>query len=169
MKKILITIFLLCIALLIFSGCVAEDKKDDDTNKLAGTDLQDNTAPEQNTDLQTDNSDNSGTEDNTNLETENSTTSDTMTYCIIQYAPTIKQEFWLYKDSARMYTQGENGVFTDKIINKETNCTKDEKGTHACFPMTEDFEQTKEGWLTLGQMSGTCTSDDYDASVFKFE
>jgi hypothetical protein len=169
MKKILISVFLLCVTLLIFSGCVAEDKNNDDTNKLAGTYFPDNTDNEKNTDLQTEDTDNTNVEDNTNLETNDSTTGDTVIYCIIQYAPTIKQEFWLYKDSARMYTQGENGVFTDKIINKETNCTKDEKGNHACFPMTEDFEKTKDGWYTAGKMSGTCTTEDYDAKMFIFK
>ena len=169
MKKILISVFLLCVITILFSGCVAEEKKTDDTNKLAGTYFPDNTDTEKNTDLQTEDTDNTNVEDNTNLETTELPASDTMIYCIIQYAPQIKQEFWLYKNSARMYTQGENGVFTDKVINKETNCTKDEKGNHACFPMAEDFEKTKEGWYTAGKMAGTCTTEDYNEELFKFE
>ena len=55
------------------------------------------------------------------------------------------------------------------LSSKKKQKVKDEKGNHACFPMTEDFEKTKESWLTLGKMYGTYTTEDYDAELFKFE
>ncbi len=168
-KKLLIPVLVFALIFAIaFSGCVKASDSNQDTNSLNG--IQDNTNTVDDLD-QTQTEDSADLEDQAQVEeTQNNTTNteDKVLYCKIDMGE-VTQEYWIGKYSARLYTKGANGVFTDKIIDKEQNCTKDEKGTHACFPMDEPFDKTVEGWKTLAQLAGTCSQTDATMDLFKFE
>lgn len=151
--------------ILMLSGCVSNNVTDnnDQNNIVSGQPLTD----DQIKDLQNqvDEIQNSEEYKDAKEALDQPNTNEKVTYCKIDMGE-VTQKFWFAEKEARMLTEGP-GNFVDKTINETLNCSTDEQGRHACFPMDEPFDKTVEGWETMGQLAGTCNTLEYDMKVFK--
>jgi PBP1b-binding outer membrane lipoprotein LpoB len=159
------TIFGIIFALgliLLFSGCVSNQDTNDNNTFVANSNL-----TQEQTDLINKANDIANTEDYKNAidENKNNESKEQIEYCIIDMGE-VTQEFWFSEEYARMYTQGKDN-FTDKVIDKDKQCTTNEKGQHVCLPLEESFESLVDGWKTIAQVAGKCNAESYDIKVFK--
>lgn len=158
----ILSILFVLIALVSFSGCVSNQDINDENTFVANNNL-----TQEQKDLQNKVEEIAESEDYQKAidENTNSESYENINYCKIDMGE-VTQEFWFAKEYARMYTQGKDN-FTDKVIDKEKQCTTNEKGQHICLPMEEDFDTLVEQWKTIAQVAGKCNAMSYDIKIFK--